>query len=65
MTPSSKSICEFDGHEWGEAGGGLLICLRCEAEKWADLEDDLRRINEAVAKAPRRDVLADMYRRDR
>ena len=28
--------CEHAGHEWAPAGGGLLICLRCEAEKWED-----------------------------
>ncbi len=29
-----REVCEFDGHEWDDAGGGLLICMRCEAEKW-------------------------------
>jgi hypothetical protein len=33
--PSSRS-CEWSGHEWWPAGGGLLICGRCEAEKWAE-----------------------------
>lgn len=34
------SECEDGpGHEWAPAGGGLLICINCEDEKWAD-EDD-------------------------
>jgi hypothetical protein len=28
--------CEVAGHVWAPAGGGLLVCLRCESEKWAD-----------------------------
>ena len=28
-------MCDFAGHEWADAGGGLLICAVCEAEKWA------------------------------
>lgn len=31
-----ETICAFAGHEYGDAGGGLLICLRCEQEEWAD-----------------------------
>jgi hypothetical protein len=31
----ASAICEHVGHEWGDAGGGLLICMRCETEKWA------------------------------
>lgn len=30
----AEQICEFAGHEWGDAGGGLQVCLRCEAESW-------------------------------
>lgn len=30
------AICEHAGHEWGDAGGGLLVCVRCDAEKWDD-----------------------------
>jgi hypothetical protein len=32
----AEAVCEYAGHEWGDAGGGLLICTVCEAEKWAD-----------------------------
>ena len=28
--------CEHAGHEWAPAGGGLLICMCCEAEKWEE-----------------------------
>lgn len=31
----NDSECEWVGHEWGEAGGGLEICVACEAERWA------------------------------
>lgn len=31
-----QQACEGAGHHWAEAGGGLLICLICEAEQWAD-----------------------------
>lgn len=31
-----SGVCEVDGHLWGDAGGGLLVCLRCEAEQWDD-----------------------------
>jgi hypothetical protein len=31
--------CEFAGHSWREAGGGLEICALCEAERWTDDED--------------------------
>lgn len=30
---SPAVICEYHGHEWGDAGGGLLVCLRCGKEK--------------------------------
>lgn len=26
--------CDYAGHEWADAGGGLSICLVCEAEKF-------------------------------
>jgi hypothetical protein len=32
----TADLCSHEGHQWGDAGGGLLICLRCEAEKWGD-----------------------------
>ena len=35
--PSPREICEdYAGHEWAPAGGGLLICMRCESERWQD-----------------------------
>lgn len=30
------SPCEYSGHDWQDAGGGLEICMICEAERWAD-----------------------------
>jgi hypothetical protein len=32
--------CDHTGHDWADAGGGLLICLACEAEEW-DGETDV------------------------
>lgn len=29
-------MCEVAGHEWLDAGAGLLVCAYCGAEKWAD-----------------------------
>lgn len=31
----SEAVCEFAGHDWADAGGGLLICINCQEEKWA------------------------------
>lgn len=28
-------ICDFAGHEWSDAGGGLEIRTECQAERWA------------------------------
>lgn len=36
MERDGAVICEYAGHEWGDAGGGLLICTVCTAEKWDD-----------------------------
>lgn len=37
-------LCDFAGHEWEDAGGGLEICVECEAERWAaDEEADVGR----------------------
>jgi hypothetical protein len=36
MEANAETICEHAGHEWGDAGGGLLICTVCTAEKWED-----------------------------
>ena len=30
--------CEWEGHLWEDAGGGLYICMRCHDEQW---EEDL------------------------
>lgn len=35
LAEARGTICDFDGHAWGDAGGGLLICVRCQAEKWS------------------------------
>ena len=34
-----ESECEFAGHEWEDAGGGLEICALCEEERWAESEE--------------------------
>lgn len=36
MEQNGPAICEYAGHEWTSAGGGLLICAVCTAEKWDD-----------------------------
>lgn len=36
--PIGTDICEYAGHDWIEAGGGLLICGWCDAEQWDDDE---------------------------
>lgn len=30
------SDCEYAGHDWQPAGGGLEICVVCERERWAE-----------------------------
>ena len=30
-----EGVCAYAGHEWANAGGGLLICTVCDEEKWA------------------------------
>lgn len=35
----ANPACEYVGHEWADAGGGLLICMVCEAEMWGDPRD--------------------------
>lgn len=32
--------CEYAGHSWTKAGGGLEICIICHAEQWQD-DDNL------------------------
>lgn len=32
----ASETCEHAGHEWAGAGGGLLVCARCMAERWDD-----------------------------
>lgn len=34
-------ICEFSGHEWQDAGGGLEICITCQSEQWSQEDDKL------------------------
>lgn len=31
-----RELCEHEGHDFADAGGGLLICMRCRAEDWED-----------------------------
>jgi hypothetical protein len=28
-------ICDFAGHDFEDAGGGLEVCTECQAERWA------------------------------
>jgi hypothetical protein len=32
--------CDFLGHSWMDAGGGLEFCGLCEAERWAPDDDE-------------------------
>jgi hypothetical protein len=35
--------CEHAGHDWAPAGGGLMVCMLCEVERWDDeLDPDER-----------------------
>ncbi len=34
--PLDGRTCEYAGHEWAPAGGGMVICLRCETERECD-----------------------------
>lgn len=36
MERNEATSCAYVGHEWGDAGGGLLICVVCTAEKWSE-----------------------------
>lgn len=29
-------VCDFAGHDYEDAGGGLEICTECQAEQWAN-----------------------------
>jgi hypothetical protein len=31
-----EDTCDYTGHEYEDAGGGLLICMNCFAEKWTE-----------------------------
>jgi hypothetical protein len=35
LEENARVVCENEGHEWVEAGGGYVVCARCEAEKWS------------------------------
>lgn len=35
---SESLICEFAGHEWEDAGGGVEICTECQEERDAPRE---------------------------
>jgi hypothetical protein len=39
--------CEHSGHDWAPAGGGMLICTRCQAQKW-DSERHVKPHNDLV-----------------
>lgn len=47
-------VCEYAGHEWRDAGGGLEICLVCEAERWAADEPTVELVSERVRDRYRR-----------
>lgn len=34
--PAGIAPCEPEEHVWTDAGGGMLICALCEAERWSD-----------------------------
>ena len=36
---AAELVCGYAGHDWLDAGGGLLICGECHAEKWEDERD--------------------------
>jgi hypothetical protein len=40
--------CEYAGHEWRAAGGGLEICTLCEDERWADDEPPVEVVSQRV-----------------
>jgi hypothetical protein len=35
VSASETTLCEYAGHDWADAGGGLLICVVCRSERWA------------------------------
>lgn len=38
MASEQSDYCEHAGHEWVDAGGGLQMCMVCEAERWSEVE---------------------------
>lgn len=52
---ATGSYCEYAGHEWVDAGGGLVICAVCQAEDFRDLDPAGFDIGEA------QDMLSDQY----
>jgi hypothetical protein len=36
MAENDSELCEHAGHEWADAGGGLLVCIVCLTEKRDD-----------------------------
>ena len=38
MAAVGAEVCEHAGHEWADAGGGLAICVVCQAEEWREVE---------------------------
>lgn len=33
------TVCDFAGHDFADAGGGMEICTECQAERWTRSED--------------------------
>jgi hypothetical protein len=40
MADELSVVCEFAGHEWEDAGGGLEICVECQVERWAERDGE-------------------------
>ena len=38
MSFDPPTICEFAGHEWEDAGGGVEICTECQTERDAPVK---------------------------
>lgn len=36
---ANRETCEYVGHDWAPAGGGLWICTECMSEKWGGAGD--------------------------
>lgn len=36
LLAAGREVCDYDGHEMADMGGGVLVCMRCEHEEWED-----------------------------